>query len=677
MAVSIVIDVTQNSQSIANNTSNVTVKVNAKWTNGSYNLLEKSGSCTIDGTTYSFTSPFNTGRTSSGSCNLFTKTLNISHESEGDKTLAVSASYTSGVSSGTVKASANVTLDPIPRKSTLSVSNGTLGTAQTLTISEKASAFVHKLYYTCGNSGTVYILGSASATSTSLSTNWTPPVSLASQNTTGTTVSIKFTLATYNGTSLIGTNSYTKTFTIPSSVKPSCTVSVEDVGTMLDGYYHLQGLVKLKITVTPTTSYGSAITSYKTVINGKTYTSNSFTTEAIDYSGTLKITSTVTDKRGRSGSTDESINIEPYFKPKFNTARAFRAIADETGNFEVSPIGDLIFIDVTSSAKALSGLNTAKLVVEYKKASDSTYSVCESGYSIPESNMENFATGPYLIGFAADTASSYDVRLTLSDSVMSVTQKLVVGSAKVFMSWRAGFKGISFGEVAEEDDVFKVAWKMVSTYGHLISSPVELQENTDLDVLLDVGYYVISTTAVSATVLNKPPFLPDGDTGTASIEVGRMGDGLQKYQRYSLCSKGMQMTFQRIYYSGAWGDWMIYAGCTNWRSLTVASGFVPYNYSTTNEPKYRVSGTMVNVKGVLQPTATVTSNTTGVKMASGITKAFCPSETITFICQGSGINRWLLTINSSGEVLVSRYGTNDYVNIPSGAWLTFNVTYSI
>ena len=56
MAVSIVIDITQNSQDIANNTSNVTVKVNAKWTGGSYNLLEKSGSCTIDGKEYTFTS---------------------------------------------------------------------------------------------------------------------------------------------------------------------------------------------------------------------------------------------------------------------------------------------------------------------------------------------------------------------------------------------------------------------------------------------------------------------------------------------------------------------------------------------------------------------------------------------------------------------------------------------
>ena len=675
MAVSIVIDVTKNSQSVANNTSNITVKVNATWTNGSHNHAQKSGSCTIDGTEYTFTSPFNTGSTNSGSCNLYTKTLDIKHNADGTKTLDISAVYNSNVSSGTVRASVKLTLDTIPRKSTLTVANGTLGTAQTLTISEKASAFVHKLYYTCGNSGTVYILGSASATSTSLSTNWTPPVSLAAQNTTGTSVSIKFTLATYSGSTLIGSNSYTKTFTIPSSVKPSCSITIEDVGTMLNGN-HLQGLAKLKITVTPTLAHGSPISSYRTIVNGKTYTTASFTTELIDAYGELTITSTVTDKRGRSGSITKTIVLMPYHKPQFTAFNAVRAKMTGSGPVYDSK-GNFVHVTFTASSSYLSGLNSASYTISYKKATDPNYTQLTTG-SIPAENMESWSYGHV---FQADTSSSYDVQITLFDSVITnehpTIQKIPVGTAKVFMSWRKDFKGISFGEVAEEDDVFKVAWKMVSTYGHLISSPVELQQNTDLDKLLDVGYYVISTTAVSATILNKPPFLPANDTGTASVEVGRMGDGYQKYQRYSLCSKGMQMTFQRIYYSNSWGDWSIYAGCTSWRTLTRTSGFSAYDADGSNEPKYRVSGTMVNVKGVLTPIGTMTSSTTGIKMASGIAEAFRPKELTTFICQGSGTNRWLLTINTSGELLVSRYGTNDYVNIPAGAWLTFNVTYSI
>ena len=55
MAVSISIGITQNSQNITNNTSNVTVTVTAKWTGGSYNTVKKSGWLKIDGEKYEFT----------------------------------------------------------------------------------------------------------------------------------------------------------------------------------------------------------------------------------------------------------------------------------------------------------------------------------------------------------------------------------------------------------------------------------------------------------------------------------------------------------------------------------------------------------------------------------------------------------------------------------------------
>lgn len=507
MAVSIVIDITQNSQNIANNTSNVTVKVNAKWTGGSYNLLEKSGSCTIDGTTYTFTSPFNTGRTTSGSGNLFTKTLNITHGSDGKKTLAVSASYTSGVSSGTVSASASKALTTIPRKSTLSVANGTLGTAQTLTVTRQATSFTHTITYTCGNqSGTICTKSSATSIS------FTPPLSLASQNTSGTSVSIKYTITTYNGSTSVGSNSYTKTCSIPSSVKPSCTVTVDDVGTMLYGL-HLQGLAQLKITVKPTVSYGSPIASYKTVVNGKTYTAASFTTDILNVTGELTITSTVTDNRGRSGSGTQTIQIKPYFKPKFNTARAFRAIM-VNGVGEESPIGDIIFVEFTSAAKAISGANVAKFSIEYKKASDPEYTICAANQTIPEATMENFSSGGFLYSFLADTGSSYEVLITLSDDIDEVTRKIPVSSAAVFMSWHdpegnGNFDGIAFGKVAEESGLFDVGWNARFTkpvYGKVagLDRLPAIPENSDLDDYTETGCWAVQSNAIAGTVANMP-----------------------------------------------------------------------------------------------------------------------------------------------------------------------------
>jgi hypothetical protein len=145
LAVSISISITQNSQSVANNTSNVTVQVTAKWTYGSFNKLDKPGSLVIDGKSYVFASPFNVNQTTSGTQRLFSKTLDVAHGSNGAKTLSCSASYTSGVSSGTVTASDSKTLTTIPRGSSLTAGNGTLGTAQTLTVTKQASSFAHTI----------------------------------------------------------------------------------------------------------------------------------------------------------------------------------------------------------------------------------------------------------------------------------------------------------------------------------------------------------------------------------------------------------------------------------------------------------------------------------------------------------------------------------------------------
>ena len=109
--------------------------------------------------------------------------------------------------------------------------------------------------------------------------------------------------------------------------------------------------------------------------------------------------------------------------------------------------------------------------------------------------------------------------------------------------------------------------------------------------------------------------------------------------------------------------------------MSISSGFEVY--SSGNDPRYRVNGNLVTVTGIVKPTATVTSNTVGVEFASGIAEEFRPKVHQQFICQGSGINRWVMSVNTDGKLYVSRYGTNAYVDIPAGAWLVFTVTYSI
>lgn len=508
MAVSIVIDITQNSQSVANNTSNVTVKVNAKWTGGSYNTLEKPGYCIIDGEKYTFTSPFNTGRTTSGSYNLYNKTLDIKHGSDGTKTLAVSASYTSGVSSGTVAASASKALTTIPRKSSIETTNaGTLGTAQTITVTRNSTSFTHTITYTCGSAS-----GTICTKSSNTSISFTPPLSLASQNTSGTTVTIAYKIETFNGNTSLGSRSISRLCNIPDSVKPSCSITIEDVGTTLNGN-HIQGMAKLKITVTPTLACGSAISSYKTIVNGKTYTSASFTTDLINEYGELTISSAVTDKRGRIGVKEETIILMPYHKPVFILADASRAKMTGDGPVYDSQ-GSFVYVTFTASASSVSGLNTASYAVYYKKATDANYTYLQSG-NIPMENMESWSTG---FVFQADTSSSYNVKIELVDFVVTIENPIIrtipVSSAAVFMSWHSpdgsnNYDGLALGKVAEESELFDVGWSArfnKPVYGKVVGLDrlPAIPENSDLDDYMETGCWAVQSNAIAETVANIP-----------------------------------------------------------------------------------------------------------------------------------------------------------------------------
>ena len=114
-----------------------------------------------------------------------------------------------------------------------------------------------------------------------------------------------------------------------------------------------------------------------------------------------------------------------------------------------------------------------------------------------------------------------------------------------------------------------------------------------------------------------------------------------------------------------------------WVDLLVTSSFVLHNGTAANQPKYKVTGNVVTVTGAVSPKTAFTSTTDTVMIASGIPSAYRPKISQQFVCQGSGMNRWLLTITENGFLMVSRYGTTEATTVPTSAWLVFTVTYQI
>lgn len=443
------LELSESNVNTANNTSVVTAKLYYYGNGVSWSNDRQPYRIVIDGTTYSGTSSFST---STSAQLLGTASKTVTHNDNGAKTVSVSASFATDVSLGTLTTSSNITLTTISRLSSLSVGNGTLGIAQTLTISEPTSSNNHKITYTCG-SEEGYILGSASATSTSNSVRWTPPVSLAAQNTKGTSVAATITLYTYNGNgAYVGSKSYSITLTIPASVKPTLTIDVSDPTGYKDTYgNYVQGKSKIKVIPTATIAQGASIVEYEYVIGGTQYKGDTVETSAISQSGSITVKVKATDTRGRYAEVEQIVTVLAYSAPSLEITRVERT--DSVG--EPKKDGTFLTVYFNASIISLSSLNKATLKVKKKKKTDTSW--------IPEvtivSEVSDYSVTGGKYTFIAAPASSYDVMMTLSDSFNVPVQRTATGSSctKVFSVFSEG-KGFAVGKIAEKENTFEVGW---------------------------------------------------------------------------------------------------------------------------------------------------------------------------------------------------------------------------
>ena len=145
------------------------------------------------------------------SLKLTSGTKTVTHDSNGAKSLNVSCSISTSTSQFYLPGSASISgqtfvLTTIARKSTMSNVSGTINTNIPLRVSKQNSSFTHTITYNFGNaSGTIV----SKSSSTSLS--WTPPISLYLQIVGKNSGTGKITIETFNGSTSLGSNTYTLT----------------------------------------------------------------------------------------------------------------------------------------------------------------------------------------------------------------------------------------------------------------------------------------------------------------------------------------------------------------------------------------------------------------------------------------------------------------------------------
>lgn len=437
---------TENSYSIANNTSSVTARIYISTTSSSYNLTgNASGSVSFGGNasgSYNYAHTFGRGATTL----LYSRTWTVKHNADGSGRVTMSTRFNTHISAGVVNASASLNLTKIPRQSTPSVS-GTLELGQTITINmnRASSNYTHTVRWSwAGQSGTI-------GTGIGASTTWTPQLAYASYLPNASSATCTLTTTTYNGETVIGTTTKNFTLSVPDSMKPTISgVTMQDPTGHYDNYGALiAGVSSLVVTTTASSVYGATIASYSVTLGDVTATGSTATLSVASVASyyeekTVKVVAT--DTRGRTAEWSQSILVANYFPSTFDslTAKRWDTVSneedDESTTVRVVAAGSLFNVNGK-------GETTGNIKIEHKEKTATQYTTDYNQTVTAAFNMIFDIAN--LLG-----EKVYDLRITLSDDLGgSVTYNIAIPTATPIMDFKANGKGLAFFGVSRFDGV--------------------------------------------------------------------------------------------------------------------------------------------------------------------------------------------------------------------------------
>ena len=411
MAVTGSISIKQNSQNIANNTSNITVTCKATMTGPSFDYYERTGKLTIDGQEYSFTTTFpeNTTKT------ICTKTVNVTHNSVGKKTVNASFTITTGMTGtlpgGVLSKSTSKTLTNIPRASSVTCADGNIGSATTININRVSSSFKHTIKYSfSGLSGTI-----ATKTS-STSIGWTIPTSFYAKIPNAKSGKVTITCDTYSGDTKIGSKTTTANVFVINS-EPTVDATIEDVNPTTialtgDSNKIVKYFSNAKVDITATAKNSATITSRKVVCGNKSGTSTSNTLNSVE-SGTFVVS--CTDRRGFTASKTITKTLVDYIK------LAFTDIALERPTTTSNTVNAIIKGNYFNENFGITD-NSFEMKYRYRE----TGGEWSSYTTLTATITENTFTFSSTLGDINNFNNEYEFEFMITDKLMTVIQNVIV-----------------------------------------------------------------------------------------------------------------------------------------------------------------------------------------------------------------------------------------------------------
>lgn len=485
-----------NRQDTVNNRSTVNLQARLR-TNSYASIWGVSAPMTIyvDGTSEIVNASVNIGTNSS--LLIFGKDYVVNHDGNGNKTVNISFKVdvnTGGYGSATV--SLSIPLPQIHRASDVSAATGTIGSAMTINISRKNSAFTHTIKYSFGSkSGTI-------ATGVGTSCSWTPPADLATVIPNATAGIGGITVDTYSGSTKIGSKTAQLILNVPTSMTPKLgSITLTDSNTAVKNLLNTANtfaeiVSDIKVAFNSATGVqGSTITDYHAEIVDKNQSTNANNGNLglMKWNGSAQVKAWVVDSRGRSSNAvTTNITVLEYFLPTLT----FTAVRGDTNQSS-----DKIVVSRTAKIAPLKignvQKNSFKLSFKTAPFGTTTYTT-DTGAGVNDKVTNTLTNSKATLSGTFDIGKSYEVYGVLEDALTSSgtvkappvsPEKMVMGMAET---------AVSFGKYPENKNAVDSDWvfkyKNKDIQHHRLSandgSAILLPKTgTDLNTITESGFY--------------------------------------------------------------------------------------------------------------------------------------------------------------------------------------------
>lgn len=358
----------------------------------------------------------------------------------------------------------NLTVN-VPDATTPTFPNGNviIGTSNPITTSAGSTNFTHLITYSFNGK-----TGKVNEEKKKSGIVWNTPYALASAIPSKPDGEGTITCTTYNGTAVVGSKTVSFKGIVPedSVTRPTFTEAnfvltpSGSIPSTFSGLY-IQGKTGVKASFTASSTY-STIASYKLSADGRVYTGNPATSQALTTASNIEVTGTVYDARGYYTSRSKTITVHPYFAPSIEPHSGDSSIICERSNSSGEPSDSGTYLHIRAKRKyapvIVNGTqkNTCRIQYRYKVEGGSWGQAVNI---LPGSDTTTDEVDVVLNDIVTQTDKSYLVKLEIVDTMGAVIPyDFPVGTDKVTLHLKKGGLGAAFGKYSEIDNRLECAW---------------------------------------------------------------------------------------------------------------------------------------------------------------------------------------------------------------------------